>query len=335
MINKDLILKFCNSIGLDTVGFTRCRKLNELIPVFESRAQLNLQNEFEEQDIEKKVNPFLLMPEGKTIISIAFPYLFPESSKVLKGFSKYTAGEDYHKTVRGYLNKICTFINSLGGKAIPLVDNNPLPERYIAYLSGIGFVGKNNMLITEKYGSYVFLGEIITDLEIQINEELAPERLLEGLSYYEKCGDCTRCFEGCPTKSINEMRKNSNICLSYITQKKHIEDILFKKLEGRIFGCDTCQNMCPYNDQIEYSSLEEFRPYDFMIKGDTDELININNALFREKYSKTSCGWRGKNVLQRNALINNPDRLKNLDPKDIPSDYVKDYYNRLLKFFNL
>lgn len=335
MNKKDEILQFCKGIGLDTVGFIKCRKFSELIPLFEKRVELSLQNEFEEQDIERKINPFILMPEGKTIISIAFPYLFRESSKVLEGFSKYTMGNDYHKVVMKYLDKVSRFINDIGGNALPLVDSNPLPERYIAYLSGIGFIGKNNMLITEKYGSFVFLGEIITDLEIQIDEEDTPQKLLEKISFYEKCGDCVRCFESCPTKSINDKIKNPNICLSYITQKKHIEDIWFKKFEGRIFGCDTCQNNCPYNENIEYSKLEEFVPYDFMIKGDIDELANINNEVFRNKYGRTSCGWRGKNVLQRNALINKLDNIKDINPGHIKSDYVKNYYDRLLKVFNL
>lgn len=332
---REKILAFCNNIGLDTVGFIKCRRFDELIPVFENKLQMKHQNEFEEQDIEKKINPFLLMKEGKTIISIAFPYLFPESNDSVSGFSKYTMGTDYHKVVMNYLNRITDLIEELGGRAVTLVDSNPLPERYIAYLSGIGFIGKNNMLITEKYGSFVFLGEIITDLEIIAEEEYTPEESIEKLTLYEKCGNCNRCLRDCPTKAINESRRNPNICLSYITQKKQLDDVWLNKLEGRIFGCDTCQNSCPHNEGKEYSRLEEFKPHDFMLKGDLEELLSIDNAVFREKYSKTSCGWRGKNVLQRNALINSLESLQNIDGNKIKSDYVKDYYDRLLKLFKL
>jgi epoxyqueuosine reductase len=332
---KDEILMFCQDIGLDTVGFTKCRRFSELIPVFEKRIKFNHQNEFEEQNIDKKINPFLLMAEGKTIISIAFPYLFKESKETKSGFSKYTMGEDYHKVVRGYLNRICDFIRNLGGEGIALVDSNPLPERYIAYLCGIGFIGKNNMLITEKYGSFVFLGEIITDLEVDIGDEYIPEESLERLSLYEKCENCNRCLKSCPTKAINENTRNPNICLSYITQKKHLEDVWFKNFEGRIFGCDTCQNNCPYNENVDFSCLEEFKPYEFMIEGNINELANIDNSIFREKYSKTSCGWRGKNILQRNALINHLEGIKNIKSGEIKSEYVKEYYNRLLNLFKL
>ena len=131
---------------------------------------MGLENEFEETDIEKRINPMWYMERGKTIISIAFPYLWVENN-IENGFSKYTKGLDYHRVVKKYLDKICDFIKSKGGEAISFVDSNTLPERYIAYLANIGFIGKNNMIITEKYGSYVFLGEIITDLELA-NEEI-------------------------------------------------------------------------------------------------------------------------------------------------------------------
>ena len=162
---KEEIVEFCNSIGIDTIGFIKCRRFNELVEFFEYRKKMKLENEFEEVDIEKRVNPQWYMKEGKTIISIAFPYLWPENN-IENGFSKYTKGLDYHKVVKSYLDKICEFIKCKGGSAIPFVDSNTLPERYIAYLAGVGFIGRNNMIITKKYGSYVFLGEIITDLEL-------------------------------------------------------------------------------------------------------------------------------------------------------------------------
>ena len=107
------------------------------------------------------------MPGGKTIISIAFPYLYDKVYNENASFSKYTLGKDYHIVATQYLKKICKFIEDMGGRAMFFVDSNSLPERYIAQLSGVGFIGKNNALITEKYGSYVFLGEIITDLVVE------------------------------------------------------------------------------------------------------------------------------------------------------------------------
>lgn len=319
-----MIINYCKDIGLDTVGFTKCRVFEELKHYFEYRESMSLINEFEEKDINKKINPFMYMEDGKAIISIAFPYLFNDNFQQEVNFSKYTQGRDYHVVVSEYLKKICSFIErEMSGKAVYFVDSNSLPERYIAKLCGIGFVGKNNMIITEKYGSYVFLGEIITNIPI---EEDKPMEC--------KCEGCDLCQKSCPTGAIRE-ENNCNICLSYISQKKEIDDQWFDKLKGRIFGCDTCQRICPFNKKASFSNIEEFRPYDFMEVINLEELANIDKRIFLNKYSKSSCGWRGKNVLQRNALINIIGMKKNINIEEINSPYVKNYYNRLLYHFKL
>jgi len=330
MGTKEEITEFCMKNGLDVIGFSECRIFHELSPYFAKRKRLGLENEFEESDIDNRINPFLYMPDGHTIISIAFPYLHDLDVNNGVHFSKYTLGKDYHDITKQYMEKICAFIESMGAKAKYFVDSNALPERYIASLSGVGFIGKNNTLITRKYGSYVFLGEIITDLIIE------PDSVAK-----QKCGDCELCLSVCPTSSIVRgelgINNDANICLSYITQKKDIEDSWFEKLDGRLFGCDTCQSVCPYNSEIELSLIEEFKPYEHMGKIDLEVLMNIDNKLFKDKYKITSCGWRGKNIIKRNAMINaiyiKRSKITNVE-KDI-SLYIRDYYHRLLKFFKL
>lgn len=322
---RENIIKYCNFLEIDTLGFIKCRKFTELKEFLYERQKQGVENEFEESDIEKRINPFGYMSEGKTIISIAFPYLH-NVDYYDNGFSVYTRGGDYHKVVKSYLNKICEYIEINGGRAIPLVDNNFLPERYIAYLAGVGFIGKNNLIITKKYGSYVFLGEIITDLEIDCKDE----RDFSEISDFIECSKCELCYKSCPSKAINPYRKNTNICISYLTQKKNLDDKQIKLLKGRIFGCDSCQTSCPYNKNISYSNINELYPFEFMNKENAIELANLNNREFKETFSNTSCGWRGKNVLKRNALI----KIKNDngDISEIKSDspYLKDYANRLL-----
>lgn len=336
MDNKELIVGYCSNLGIDCIGFTECRVFNELKEFFRIRKNSGLQNEFEADDIEQRINPLIYMSEGKTIISMAFPYFFKMGEEKSIYFSKYTLGGDYHKVVEGYLKKICEFIESLGGKAEYFVDSNSLPERYIAYIANVGFIGKNNMLITSKYGSYVFLGEIITNLNlVEPKDEQHWQTQFRKISDYQQCGNCSLCISKCPTKAINKNIRNCNVCLSYITQKKHIEDNWFPLLGGRLFGCDSCQNCCPYNKYAEVSSIQEFKPKEYMKTPDTDELANIDNKTFRDKYANTSCGWRGKNVLQRNALISAFNMRKNIEVKEIKSPYVKDYYDRLLKLKQL
>ena len=324
---KQKIEEFCKSLGLDTVGFIPCRPFDELRAFYKVRQEMNLQNEFEEKDIEKRINPNHYMEDGKTILSIAFPYDHTEEAEHIEnGFSIYTKRLDYHRVVKHYLDEISKYIESLGGKAIGLVDSNTLPERYIAYLAGVGFIGKNNMLITKKYGSYVFLGEIITDLEIPCEDK----RAFHHVSEYSECGTCTKCLKQCPTKSIHMNRRNPNICLSYITQKKEISNQEIKLLKGNVFGCDFCQLQCPYNEEIEKNVLKEFKTLAYM----NEEIVTyatMDNKYFKEKISATSCGWRGKNVIKRNAIINMYNNELDISQLKGESSYINDYISRLIE----
>ncbi len=324
MNEKEKIINYANSLSLDTIGFTGCRRFKKLEEFFTDRKENHLFNEFEEEDIEKKINPKLLMENGETIISIAFPYYHGDKGEG-DNFSLYTRGLDYHKVVEKYLKKICEFIELMGGEAKYFVDSNPLPERYIAAISGIGFIGKNNTLITEKYGSYVFLGEIITNLKLEWDK-----------SKNCRCKECNLCMKKCPTNVIIEdiKRFNSSQCISYLTQKKHLNDDEVNSIKGKIFGCDNCQKVCPHNLNVEVSPIKEFLPKMYMEEVNLLELINLDNKSFRDKYMNHSCGWRGKNLLIRNGLINyylkyNEDK-DNIE-KSIKSPYIKEYYHRLFR----
>ena len=348
MDNKEKILEYCASLELDTIGISSCRQYDELTDFFKKRKSKEYENEFEEKNIEKRINPQLSISEtddikrGKVIISIAFPYLFEKEIKRLSHedvaerenkaigrlpfFSKYTRGRDYHEVVGEYLKKICSYIEGLGGKAIYFVDSNSLPERHIAMEAGIGFIGKNNTLITEKYGSYVFLGEIITDLDLEVDEAMQI-----GKGSFGSCEGCNLCERACPTKCLKGKDSNPNECLSYITQKKHIEEEWLNKLGGRLFGCDTCQDVCPFNKQVKFSLLEEFKPLDFMTNLDVNELIDLDNESFKKKYKCTSCGWRGKNIIIRNAMIHYVMTNKEQKALKYQSPYLQEYYERVIR----
>ena len=328
---KNKIIEHCKSRGLPHIGFIECREFTECYDFYKERKENGLQNEFEEDDIDKRINPKHYMEDGKTIISIAFPYLHSYDYKDT-GFSLYTRGEDYHNVVHKYLKEVIDIIEESGGKAIGFTDSNTLPERYIAYLSGVGFIGKNNMIITKEYGSYVFLGEIITDIELYENDI----RTFDEIKDFKECGECEICYKECPTKSINKVKKNCNICMSYITQKKEIDDKFIKLMDGRIFGCDSCQFECPYNIDMKLSTIEEFKPKDFMENPLVDSMITLDNVTFKQSFKGTSCGWRGKNTIIRNAMIKKAIYSKE-DISDIKSqsDYINEYKNRLLKINKL
>ena len=320
------VLSYCSELGLDNVGIIKCRVFEELQGFYEERKLLDLENEFEEKDIEKRINPKHYMEEGKSIISIAFPYICVENN-LNTGFSVYTKGYDYHKVVKSYLDKICAFLEEKGYKATGFVDSNTLPERYIAYLSGIGFIGKNNMIITNEFGSYVFLGEIITDAEIYSEDK----RNIAEINKFSECGKCTVCFDECPTKAINTVKRNCNICLSYLTQKKELSNWEMNALNGRLFGCDSCQLKCPYNLNAKMSNIKEFNILDFMNNQCDDYIISMGNAEFKETFKLTSCGWRGKNILKRNAIIRKGIYKKEkVSGIKSDSDYINKYIERLL-----
>lgn len=324
---KQKIEQFCKSLGLECMGFIPCRRFDELEGFYLERQRMNRQNEFEEKDIEKRINPKLYMQEGKTIISIAFPYYHEDQeNNKSNGFSIYTKRLDYHRVVKKYLEEIGRYIESLGGRVVSFVDSNALPERYIAYLAGVGFIGRNNMIITSKYGSYVFLGEIITDLEIHCKEQ----RNFTEISHYKECQTCQQCIVECPTKSINKNRCNPNICLSYITQKKDISDQEIDLLKGNIFGCDFCQLKCPYNKGVQVNVLKEFETLKYM-NDDAYIYADMDNKYFKENISRTSCGWRGKNVIKRNAIIRLAREGYDIENFKGNSGYINDYIERILE----
>ena len=322
---KRKIEEYCSTLGLNNIGFIKCRRFDELEEFFMKRKELGLENEFEENELEKRLNPKVYMEEGKTIITIAFPYIWDNSNNE-NGFSKYTKGYDYHKVVKSYLDNICEYISSLNGSAIPLVDSNSLPERYIAYLGGVGFIGRNNMIITKEYGSYVFLGEIITDLDI----ECGDANIFKEISTYKQCGECKKCIENCPTKSISLKRINPNICSSYITQKKDLSKTDIKLIKGKVFGCDICQDVCPYNQNVKESNIEMFKPLEFM-DDDIKVYADINNKFFKESIARTSCGWRGKNVIKRNAIIKLYEQGENISIYRGKSPYIDEYIDKIIE----
>ena len=323
---KDEIIKYCESFGISSVGFIKCRKFDELKELYIKRKELNTENEFEEEDINLRINSECWLKGGKTIITIAFPYFC--TNNLNNGFSIYTQGLDYHLVLKRYLEQILDIIKKHGGSGEYFVDSNALPERFLAYIGGVGFIGKNNLLITKEYGSYVFLGEIITDLEIYDEDK----RKYDEIEKFRECGECSICYGECPSKAINSNTKNCNICLSYITQKKNLEDWEIERLQGRLFGCDSCQMKCPYNEQIKFSEIKEFQQLEFMKNINENCIIEMGNAQFKETLKKTSCGWRGKNILKRNALIKKSAYLKeDISGIKFQSQYLNSYLYKLIK----
>lgn len=254
--------------------------------------------EFENKNIEEKLDVNKTFSAYKSVIVIGQSYKSDYKEKVdfNKGLlSKTSWGKDYHYVLEDKMDGLIEEMSKrFGGNYKAYVDTGPLVDRNLAYTSGIGYYGKNCSIINEEYGSFIFIGYIITDLYIERDE------VLEG-----DCKDCTRCLDYCPTNALESPYKlNPKKCISYLTQTKELIPYELRKSMGaKIYGCDTCQDVCPKNINVKLSTTDEFIPSKTKGYVDLDEILFMSNKEFKNKYGHMSGAWRGKNVLKRNAII--------------------------------
>ncbi|MGP7819631.1 tRNA epoxyqueuosine(34) reductase QueG [Niallia sp. 01092] len=300
---KQDIIQFSKTIGIDKIGFTNASTFEEMkIRLFQQQ-ELNYQSGFEEKDIEKRVNPTLLLEKPKSIISIALAYPSKMKERVAskKGerrgvFCRASWGTDYHVVLRDRLQKLEQYIMERVPEARckSMVDTGELVDRAVAQRAGIGWSGKNCAIITPEFGSYVYLGEMITNLP------LAPDTPME-----DQCGTCNKCVDVCPTGAlIQGGQLNAQRCVAFLTQTKgFLPEEFREKIGNRLYGCDTCQTVCPKNKGIDFHLHEEMEPDPEIAKPLLLPLLQISNKEFKEKYGHISGSWRGKKPIQRNALI--------------------------------
>lgn len=294
-MNKDEIKKLFYNKGLDVVGVAPIGPYYELRKTLEEKVNANLVTGMEEPDIEKRINPKLIMEDASSIIVCAFPYYIEQNQK--SNISKYCYGLDYHLVIKERLNNICEEIKKIDETFDYKVfaDNGPLVDRHLAYLSGIGYYGINNNIITDKYGSYVFIGYIVN------NYDLEPDKPTN-----KTCIKCNKCVKYCPGNALEGNYKiNPKNCVSFITQKKEeltLEEIEKIKKNESIFGCDICQQVCPHNKNICESNIEEFA-LNLITNLNEEEINNISNKEFKRRYKNRAFSWRGKNIIKRNMDI--------------------------------
>lgn len=297
-LNQYIIDK-SKELNIDICGFTDSLPLDKLQDYLIYREKINIKTEFEENDIDKRIDPKLTMPNCRSIIVVGLSYNVDYAEKpnyILKGkLSKSTYGIDYHKVLKQKIEELIQEIKKVVEFEYKyFVDTGPLIDRELAKKAGVGYYGKNSSIINDEYGSFVFLGYILTNLDLEFSKE-APN----------KCGDCDLCLRACPTGALESpYRFNPKKCISYLTQTK--DDIpisLREKMGIKIYGCDTCQLVCPKNKDIKKSNHKEFIPEITRGYMDIEELLSISNREFNKKYGDMAGSWRGKNILKRNAII--------------------------------
>jgi epoxyqueuosine reductase len=276
-------------LGFLDCGFAKARKLTE----YESQLNNWLTNGFHgemkymENHFEKRLDPTQLVDGAKTVIVLAYNY-FPKKLQNPQApqIAKYAYGEDYHVVVKDQCFSLFNYIKELlpSAQGRCFVDSAPVMERQWAQIAGLGWLGKNSLLLKKGVGSYFFLAEIIIDQEI----ESSPAFLID------HCGECTRCIDACPTQAIvSEGVVDATKCLSYISIEKRSELTSPEKelIQNHVFGCDICQDVCPWNRFAEPHNQERFEPQivqqENWLEWDRDRWKNLNESEFKAHFGKS------------------------------------------------
>jgi epoxyqueuosine reductase len=228
--------------------------------------------------IEKRTDPTLLVEGARSVISVLYNYNTDKRREDPEApiLSKYAYGKDYHFVMKEKLRQLFNFLQENFGPVTGriFVDSAPVLDRAWARKAGLGWIGKNSNLISRKYGSFLFIGEIICDQELVYNE--APES--------DFCGSCNRCIEACPTDAILSNRTlDARRCISYqtIENKDEIDTDIRAGLSNRLFGCDICQDVCPWNRKAIPHSEPAFEPSGEILTMSREEWLNLTEEKFK------------------------------------------------------
>ena len=288
-------------LGFQKVGIARAEKLEE--EAEHLREWLNREYhgtmEWVAKNFEKRIDPKLVLPDAKSVISVAMNYYTDIQHGQDEGVgkvSRYAWGDDYHTILNARLEKLMEFIRTKepAAQGKVYIDTGPVMDKAWAQRAGIGWIGKHTNVITQEYGSWVFLGEIILDIELDYDSPAT-----------DHCGSCTLCIEACPTQAIVQPYVlDSNRCISYLTieHRGEIPDELGEQFDGWIYGCVICQDVCPWNEKFSATtSMEEFYPREHNIAPKLSEWAEMTQEEFSEKF-KNSPMKRTKQVgLVRNV----------------------------------
>ncbi len=273
-------------LGFFSCGIAQARFLKEEEEKLRDYLNNNLHGEMKymENHFDKRLNPKLLLENCKSVVSVAMNY-FPKQEFATKEgfkFSKYAYGKDYHYVMKAKLNALLAFIKGIfpdaNGRAF--VDSAPLLERRWAVLSGLGWIGKNGCLIIPKAGSFFVIGELLLDIELDYD------------SAFDKnyCGSCTRCIDACPTKAIIAPGKiDAKKCLSYFTieYRGEIPEDIKKLNKEWIFGCDRCQDVCPWNRYSKACSEPDLSPIKFIENLDSIDIKELKKEDFNPTFKNS------------------------------------------------
>ncbi len=246
---------------------------------------------------KRRKEPGLIAPEARSVVVVLDNYYTADEKRDLQPprIAKYARGEDYHRVTMGRLAQLAQFLREKGARlARSYTDAGPVPERELAQRAGLGWIGKNTMLVSPQAGSFFFIGSVFTDLLLDLDPPFELDR----------CGSCTRCLEACPTGALLEPRLlDATRCISYLTieQPGPIPDELAERFQGYAFGCDICNDVCPWNQRFaEPTGISEFEATRPPLDVNPHYFENMTEEEFQERFGSSPLERAGLDGMRRN-----------------------------------
>ncbi|MBZ9777886.1 tRNA epoxyqueuosine(34) reductase QueG [Psychroflexus sp. CAK8W] len=295
--NTQLIKAEADRLGFLSCGISKAEFLEEEAPRLENWLKQNAHGEMQymENHFDKRLDPTKLVEGSKSVISLLYNY-FPEETQRDDTYkvSKYAYGRDYHHVIKSKLKEFMFTlqeeIGEIGGRAF--VDSAPVLEKAWAAKSGLGWVGKHSNLLSKQTGSFYFIAELILDIDLEYDTPVT-----------DHCGSCTKCIDACPTDAIYEPYKvDGSKCISYFTieLKNEIPNGFQDKFEDWMFGCDICQDVCPWNRFSKPHNEPLFNPHPDLLSNDKKEWEEITKEVFNEIFRKSAVKRTKFEGLKRN-----------------------------------
>lgn len=289
------------SLGFDLAGITSAKDIDSgQIKEYKKwlNAGRNGQMDYLAGNIEQRFSPVSILPGVKSVICVAINYKLPQpASKNSLEIASYALYPDYHKFIKEKLRVLADFLKSRDKnlKFKICVDSSPLAEKALAMRAGLGFIGKNRLLINPKLGSFLLLGEFITNLPLK------PDKPIEGLS----CENCRKCINACPTGALADGQFDARRCISYLTieHKGRISPELKDKMDSHLFGCEQCLEVCPYNEKAPLGKKQKYGFTARKVKFEIDNVLNWSKADFENFTANSPMKRTGFRRIRRNALI--------------------------------
>jgi epoxyqueuosine reductase len=293
-------------LGFQSCGIARARRLDEEEEHFKNylASHYNGKMRYMANHFEKRLDPTKLVPGAKSVVVVLLNY---SQGQMQTGtdvplISKYAYGKDYHLVVKEKLRNLFNYINDEIGtiEGRVFTDSAPVLERSWAVQAGLGWIGKNGLLLNKELGSFFVIGELIIDMELDYD---AP---FKG----EYCGSCNQCLSACPTKAlVKPYILDARKCISYLTieLKDQIPEQFQSMLHRRVFGCDICQDVCPWNRKAKKTNEQDFRPHPDFLKMNKEDWVNLSKEQFNVIFKQSALKWAGYQKLMQNISIINEE----------------------------